>query len=55
MMLADNGAPWFIAGAPDHRWDDEGLHALKTLRGTDFEVVDVSSRMVDPDSGQALP
>jgi hypothetical protein len=55
MMLADNGAPWFISGAPDQRWDNEDLHALTTLRGSDFEVVDVSSVMLDPDSGQALP
>jgi hypothetical protein len=55
MMLADNGAPWFISGAPDRRWDDDDLHALTTLHGSDFEVVDVSALMVDPDSGQALP
>ncbi|HEV7731197.1 MAG TPA: hypothetical protein VGR62_03500 [Candidatus Binatia bacterium] len=55
MLLADNGAPWFISGAPDRRWDDEDLHALTTLHGNDFEVVDTSSLMIDPDSGQALP
>jgi hypothetical protein len=54
MMLADNGAPWFISGSTDRRWDDEDLHALKTLHGSDFEIVDVSSLMIDPDSGQAL-
>jgi hypothetical protein len=55
MILADNGSPWFIGGAPDRRWDDDDLHALTSLRGSDFEVVDVSSLMVDPDSGQAAP
>lgn len=55
MILADNGSPWFISGAPDRRWDDDDLRALKTLRGSDFEVVDVSSLMVEPDSGQAAP
>jgi hypothetical protein len=55
MMLADNGAPMFISGAPDRRWDDDDLHSLTSLHGSDFEVVDVSSLMVDPDSGQALP
>jgi hypothetical protein len=55
MILADNGSPWFISGAPDRRWDDDDLHALKSLRGNDFEVVDVSSLMVDPDSGEAAP
>lgn len=55
MMLADNGSPWFVSGAPDLRWDDEDLHELQTLSGSDFEVVDVSSLMIDPDSGQAAP
>jgi hypothetical protein len=55
MMLADNGSPWFVSGAPDRRWDDEDLHELQTLHGSDFEVVDVSSLMVDPDSGAAVP
>lgn len=54
MFLADNGAPWFISGAPDNRWDDDELHALTQLHGSDFEVVDESSLMVDPDSGQAV-
>jgi hypothetical protein len=54
MILADNGAPWFISGVPDERWDNEVLHELHRLRGSDFEAVDVSTLMVDPDSGQAL-
>ncbi len=53
MLLADNGAPWFISGTPDERWDDDDLHQLATLRGTDFEVVDTASQIVDPDSGEA--
>lgn len=55
MILADNGAPWFISGAPDHRWDNDDLHALIAVHGSDFEIVDESSLMVDPDSGQTLP
>lgn len=39
MMLADNGGDWFLSGAPDRRWDDEELAALKRVRGRDFEVV----------------
>jgi hypothetical protein len=39
MLLADNGGDWFISGAPDARWDDDDLNALKTLRGDDLEVV----------------
>ncbi|MCB1049906.1 MAG: hypothetical protein KDC71_04845 [Acidobacteria bacterium] len=55
MMLADNGSPWYISGIPDEGWDNDDLHELDVLRGSDFEVVDVSSLMVDPDSGEALP
>jgi hypothetical protein len=43
MMLADNGSPWYITGAPDARWDDDELHALHQLIGADFEVVDTGS------------
>jgi hypothetical protein len=55
MFLADNGSPWFVSGAPDDRWNDDELHALTQLHGGDFEVVDESSLMVDPDSGEAAP
>jgi hypothetical protein len=51
MMLADNGSAWFISGVPDERWDNDDLHALHQLSGSDFEAVDVSSLMVDPNSG----
>ncbi len=43
MILADNGSPWYITGAPDRRWDDNDLHALQQLHGSDFEVVDTST------------
>jgi hypothetical protein len=53
MMLADNGSSWYISGTPDSRWDNDDLHNLTTLTGSDFEAVDVSPLMVDPNSGQA--
>jgi hypothetical protein len=53
MMLADNGSAWYISGAPDSRWDNSDLHNLGGITGSAFEVVDVSSLMVDPNSGQA--
>ncbi len=53
MILADNGAPWYITGAPDERWDNDALHTLHQLKGTDFEAVDSSSLMIDQNSGQA--
>jgi len=54
MMIADNGSAWYLSGAPDSRWNDSDLHNLTTLTGSDFEVVDVSPLMIDPNSSQAL-
>jgi hypothetical protein len=42
MIVADNGSPWFISGAPDRRWNNGALHALGRLTGRDFEAVDTS-------------
>lgn len=52
LILADNGSPWYISGAPDERWDNEILHEMDAVSGSDFEVVDVSALMIDPDSGR---
>jgi hypothetical protein len=43
MILADNGSPLFLGGAPSRGWDNDQLHALQRVRGTDFEVVDTTS------------
>ncbi len=53
IILADNGSAWFLSGAPDERWDNDILHELSQVTGADFEAVDVSSLMRDPDSGAA--
>ena len=50
MILADNGASWFISGVPDSRWDDDEMHQLTHVIGADFEAVDESSLMADPNS-----
>jgi len=50
IILADNGSAWFISGAPDDRWDNNHLSQFRQLRGTDFEAVDESSLMGDPNS-----
>jgi len=42
MILADNGSPWYISGASDRRYNDDDLHGLGKLKGSDFEVVDTS-------------
>ena len=39
MILADNGSNWYFSGAPDMRWSDNELNQLKTLKGSNFEVV----------------
>jgi hypothetical protein len=43
MILADNGSPWFISGAPDRHWNNDALHLLDRLSGRDFQVVNTSS------------
>jgi IPT/TIG domain len=54
MMVADNGSSWFITGSTDPRWNDSDLHNLGSITGSEFEAVDASGLMVDPNSGQAL-
>jgi hypothetical protein len=43
MFLADNGSNWFFSGAPDPRWNDDELNTLKTIKGSDFEVVQMGA------------
>jgi hypothetical protein len=52
MILADNGSSWYLSGAPDDRWDNDVLHTISQIHGSDFEAVDESSLMVQADSGQ---
>ncbi len=42
IILADNGSPWYFSGASDPRWNDDELNQLKSLTGSDFEVVDTT-------------
>jgi hypothetical protein len=43
LILADNGSPWYISGAPSPHWNNDALHQLDQLTGSDFEVVNTSS------------
>jgi hypothetical protein len=43
LILADNGSPWYISGAPNKGWNNDALHLLDRLTGKDFQVVDTSS------------
>jgi hypothetical protein len=47
MILADNGSSWYISGAPDPRWDDDELHTLGAIQGSDFEVVKMGAIIQD--------
>lgn len=54
LILADNGSNWFLSGAPDPGWDDDVLVTmLRQVRGEQFEAVDASGLLINPDSGQA--
>ena len=46
MLLADNGSGWYVSGAPDARWNDEQLGALKTVPSSAFEVVRMEGMVV---------
>ena len=42
MILADNGGGFFVSGAPDPRWNDANIDLLKRIKGSDFEVVQMT-------------
>ena len=55
MILADNNgnkAIWGLSATDDSRWDI-GYSSFAGIQGSDFEAVDVSSLMIDEDSGKA--
>lgn len=43
LIVADNGSPWYITGAPNSHWDDQNLEAIKRVPGSEFEAVDTGS------------
>ncbi len=43
MIVADNGSNWYFSGAPDPRWNDDELSTLKTIKGSNFEVVQMGT------------
>ena len=52
VIVADNGSPWYISGAPDSHWNNDQLHALDKIVGSDFEAVDESGLQHSANSGQ---
>ena len=53
MIVADNGTSWHISGVGDPRFNDDEMHQLTRVVGVDFEAVNESSLMVDPNSAEA--
>ena len=53
LMLADNGSNWFFSGTEDAAWPDNLLSELKTIPASQFDAVDESSLMIDPNSAAA--
>jgi hypothetical protein len=43
MIVADNGSPWYLSGAPDSRWSNDQLRTLGRVAGSAFEVVDTAA------------
>ncbi len=52
-MVADNGSAWYVSGTQDDHWNNDALHALGALTGSDFEAVDTSALRISADSGAA--
>ena len=39
LIVADNGSPWYITGAPNPHWNDANLEQIKRVPGSAFEAV----------------
>jgi hypothetical protein len=53
MIVADNGSPWYLSGVPSAKWNNDQLHLLDGIVGSDFEVVNESCLEVSPNSASA--
>jgi hypothetical protein len=42
MIMADNGSPMYLSGAPDNRWNNDDLHNLSQVPASAFEVVQMN-------------
>ncbi len=40
LIVADNGSPWYITGAPDQRWNEGQLLEIERVPGSAFEAVE---------------
>ena len=55
LIVADNGITGGVVATADSRWNDSDLACLTDLHLTDFEPVNVSSKMIDLNSSQVAP
>jgi hypothetical protein len=39
LIVADNGSPWYITGAPSPHWDEASVLQIERVSGADFEAV----------------
>jgi hypothetical protein len=53
LIMADNGSNWFFQGDANNAWPSSLLTELKSVPAANFEAVDESSLMIDPNSAQA--
>jgi hypothetical protein len=49
MIVADNGSAWYLSGAPSSRWNDDDLHALGDILGSNFEALNLSPTVTSLD------
>ncbi len=40
LIVADNGSPWYVTGAPSPGWDEASINTLKQVPGSAFEAVE---------------
>ncbi len=52
LILADNGTSWHLTGVGDQRWNDDVMHQLTLVTGDNFEAVNESGLMMDPNSAE---
>ena len=53
LILADNGSNWFFGGTTDRRWTYKMVDQLKQIPAGEFQAVNESCLIVNPNSGQA--
>jgi hypothetical protein len=40
LIVADNGSPWYVTGAPSPSWNEASINTLKQVPGSAFEAVE---------------